>query len=118
MVHSNSTQSFTFEGSAPKGRERHWPGNIRELQNIVERAVILSSGHNLDLSQALRGATAREVLPAEDPQTLRANEAQFLRKTLDACEWRIQGPDGAAARLDIAASSLRSRMKRLGITRR
>lgn len=93
-----------------------WPGNIRELQNIIERAVILSEGHNLELNQAFGHPPASDV-EASDAQTLRGNEAQFLRATLDACQWRIQGDDGAAARLDIAPSSLRSRMKRLGIAR-
>ena len=92
-----------------------WPGNIRELQNIIERAVILSDGHDLDLSQAF-GAT-HEGAGKSEGQTLADNEEQFIRKVLEDCDWRIQGPDGAAARLGIAPSSLRSRMKRLGITR-
>ena len=94
-----------------------WPGNIRELQNIIERGAILSDGHDLDLRQAF-GATRAGTEQPEGGRTLRAHEEQFLRQTLDACEWRIQGPDGAAAILDIAPSSLRSRMKRHGITRR
>ena len=93
-----------------------WPGNIRELQNIVERAVILSDGHSLDLTQAL-GATSTTPVRPKGSQTLLANEEEFIRQALEDCDWRIQGSHGAAARLDMAPSSLRSRMKRLGIAR-
>jgi DNA-binding NtrC family response regulator len=93
-----------------------WPGNIRELQNIIERAVILSDGHDLDLSQAFGAAPASTV--TSDGQTLAEHEEQFIRQVLEECDWRIQGPNGGGARLGIAPSSLRSRMKRLGITRR
>ena len=93
-----------------------WPGNVRELQNIIERGVILSDGHNLDLRQAF-GAAQASAMKSEG-RTLADNEEQFIRKALEDCEWRIQGAGGAAARLDMAPSSLRSRMKRLGITRR
>ncbi|MBQ03057.1 MAG: hypothetical protein CL477_20540 [Acidobacteria bacterium] len=95
-----------------------WPGNIRELQNIIERAVILSDGHDLDLSQAFGATQFGAVMPKPEGQTLADNEERFIRNTLRDCDWRIQGQNGAAARLGIAPSSLRSRMKRLGITRR
>ena len=93
-----------------------WPGNVRELQNLIERAVILSEGKMLDLSQAF--SPARDVMEeSAAPQTLEENEFQFIRNTLEACGWRIQGPQGAAARLAVSPSTLRSRMKRLGIVR-
>jgi transcriptional regulator with GAF, ATPase, and Fis domain len=92
-----------------------WPGNIRELQNIIERGAILTDGYDLDLSQAFGAAHATSAQP--EGQTLADNERVFIRNTLAKCDWRIQGKEGAAARLGIAPSSLRSRMKRLGITR-
>ena len=93
-----------------------WPGNVRELQNIIERAVILSEGQDLDLNQAFSGATMKGARH-ESPKTLAESEKQFVLDALETCGWRIQGPDGAAARLELSPSTLRSRMKRLGISR-
>ena len=98
-------------------REYSWPGNIRELQNIIERSVILSTGHDLELAGLTPWAPLREAHDSPVPRTLAEGETDFIRRALDACDWRIQGAQGAAARLDVAPSSLRSRMKRLGIAR-
>jgi transcriptional regulator with GAF, ATPase, and Fis domain len=95
-----------------------WPGNVRELAAVIERAAILGDGERLDVDRALGGAVAA---PAERP--VRAATAErfddiqrrAIEEALLACEGRIEGPRGAAARLGVKPSTLRSRMKRLGV---
>jgi formate hydrogenlyase transcriptional activator len=95
-----------------------WPGNIRELENVIERAVILSPGSSLRIED--------EVLPPPDPRaqgeakalTLADMERSFILKTLDATGWVIDGPRGAAKILGLHANTLRGRLKKLGIRRR
>jgi PAS domain S-box-containing protein len=94
-----------------------FPGNIRELENLIERAVILSDGAALELDEPLERAA-----PAAGPQppglrTLREVEVALMREALEASNWVIGGKKGAAARLDLAASTLRERMERYGIRR-
>ena len=92
-----------------------WPGNIRELQNFIERSVILSSGNVLcpPLS-SLKGAAEAESLGAI---TLEDAERDHIRKTLEQTRWVVAGPNGAAARLGIKRSTLYFRMQKLGISR-
>jgi formate hydrogenlyase transcriptional activator len=91
-----------------------WPGNIRELQNVIERSVILSSGRVLQV--ALPEIPASVVKPIQ----LRHAEEERGRilEALRACSGKISGPDGAAERLGIRRTTLQSRMKRLNIERR
>jgi DNA-binding NtrC family response regulator len=89
-----------------------WPGNIRELENIIERAVILSPGNTLQLDDLLDGTTAA---PRTCLQTLEEVERDYIQRTLDQTQWRIEGPRGAAARLGLNPSTLRSRIQKLGI---
>jgi len=92
-----------------------WPGNIRELQNFIERSVILSSGDVLCSPLAgLNNADAAESLGAI---TLEDAERDHIRKTLEATRWVVAGPNGAAARLGIKRSTLYFRMQKLGISR-
>ena len=92
-----------------------WPGNIRELQNFVERSVILSSGNVLHPPLAgLKGTTETESLGAI---TLEEAERDHIRKTLEQTRWVVAGPNGAAARLGIKRSTLYFRMQKLGISR-
>jgi formate hydrogenlyase transcriptional activator len=92
-----------------------WPGNIRELQNFIERSVILSSGNVLYPPLAsLKSATAAESLGAI---TLEDAERDHIRKTLEETRWVVAGPNGAAARLGIKRSTLYFRMQKLGISR-
>jgi formate hydrogenlyase transcriptional activator len=92
-----------------------WPGNIRELQNFIERSVILSSGNILSSPLAsLR--TAAEIEPLE-AVTLEDAEREHIRKTLEQTRWVVAGPKGAAARLGIKRSTLYFRMQKLGISR-
>ncbi len=93
-----------------------WPGNVRELQNVIERAMILSSGPDLKVSKALLQApTSQEK--SSGSQTLKDSEKSKIIGALESAGWRISGPSGAAARLGINASTLRSRMKKLAISR-
>jgi formate hydrogenlyase transcriptional activator len=92
-----------------------WPGNIRELQNFMERSVILTSGSVLHPPLAsLRIAAEAESL---GPITLEDAERDHIRKTLEHTRWVVAGPNGAAARLGIKRSTLYFRMQKLGISR-
>jgi formate hydrogenlyase transcriptional activator len=92
-----------------------WPGNIRELQNFIERSVILTSGDVLHPPLAnLKSAPESESLGAI---TLEDAERDHIRKTLEQTRWVVAGPNGAAARLGIKRSTLYFRMQKLGISR-
>ncbi len=92
-----------------------WPGNIRELQNFIERSVILSTGAVLrpPLAELKR---CPEVLSI-GAITLEEAERDHIRKTLEETRWVVAGPNGAAARLGIKRSTLYFRMQKLGISR-
>jgi formate hydrogenlyase transcriptional activator len=94
-----------------------WPGNIRELENVIERAVILSPGPVLRLSP--RDLKSR-ITPGQNTdhhQTLEEVERNHILKTLKETRWVLSGPNGAAARLGLNRSTLYFRMKKLGIYR-
>ena len=92
-----------------------WPGNIRELQNFIERSVILTSGGVLrpPLTR-LKSSAAVESIGAI---TLEEAERDHILKTLEQTRWVVAGPNGAAARLGIKRSTLYFRMQKLGISR-
>jgi PAS domain S-box-containing protein len=92
----------------------HWPGNIRELQNILEREVILSSSTILNIKQNFNES---EVSTASKKRTLASIEKSHITEVLLDCRWRIGGNAGAAKVLGLPDSTLRSRMKKLGIVR-
>jgi formate hydrogenlyase transcriptional activator len=98
----------------------HWPGNIRELENVIERAVILSSGSNLDVPLVgLRPPVKNESADAPRPlTTLEEAEREHIRQALEQANWLVGGPSGAAARLGIKRTTLQSKIARLGIERR
>src|SRR6266436_3580684 len=92
-----------------------WPGNIRELQNFIERSVIVSSGSVLRPPLAsLKSSAEAESLGAI---TLEQAEREHILKTLEQTRWVVAGPNGAAARLGIKRSTLYFRMQKLGISR-
>ncbi len=91
-----------------------WPGNIRELENLIERAVIMSNDTVLPNPLPAPGTQSVLAAPAT---TLRDSERTLIRKTLHAVGWKIGGPKGAAAKLGLNRSTLINKMKRLGITR-
>jgi len=104
-----------------------WPGNVRELENIIERAVVLSTGPALTLPDALAsppeprtpadGAGSKGSFPPDLPEDLAAVERAHIVGVLDRCGWKVKGPGNAAERLGMNASTLRTRMKKLGIQR-
>ena len=94
-----------------------WPGNIRELQNLIERAVILSRGSVLEVPQAeLKPATKTET-DQTNSSTLEAVEREHILRVLRDSNWVIGGPAGAAARLGLNRTTLNNRLRKLGISR-
>jgi transcriptional regulator with GAF, ATPase, and Fis domain len=91
-----------------------WPGNVRELENVIERAIIVSRGTQLELG----GWT-----PPLDDQvmsgvaTLEDVERRHIRDVLEQCGWRVSGQHGAAKLLGLKPTTLEARMKKLGIHR-
>ena len=94
-----------------------FPGNIRELENIVERAMIVAKDQTLRLDQSLELRLAGPAAAATPDETLEEVERRHIETVLDAVNWRIEGPKGAALRLGLNPNTLRSRMRRLGIER-
>jgi formate hydrogenlyase transcriptional activator len=96
-----------------------WPGNIRELENLIERAVILTTGPVLRVP--LEDLPVRVVPgPANghaQPRTLEEAEREHILATVKETKWVLSGPKGAAARLGMNRSTLQFRMKKLGIVR-
>jgi formate hydrogenlyase transcriptional activator len=126
-----------IERIAPEALERlaayRWPGNVRELSNVIERTVVLARGPLLDVpAELLPGAPtaapapsagAAPAAPADPPpahapgQTLEEIERRHIQGTLERTGWVIEGERGAAAALGLSASTLRSRLKKLGVRR-
>ena len=99
--------------------EYHWPGNIRELEHFIERAVILSAGSELQvpLAELPSLAFAQSANPATTPTTLKEAEREHILRVLKEARWVVGGPQGAAARLGMKRTTLHSLVKRLGIER-
>jgi len=94
----------------------HWPGNIRELQNLVERGVILTKGSSLEIPLTeLKQASRNNLTSAAN--TLEAVERDHILRVLGEANWVIGGPSGAAARLGMNRTTLNHRMRKLGIFR-
>jgi transcriptional regulator with GAF, ATPase, and Fis domain len=96
-----------------------WPGNIRELRNVLERAMILSPGPVLVLEELGEspGAVRAAMAAAAGARTLEDVEREHILRALDACGGRVRGPGNAASQLGLNPSTLYSRMKKLGIRR-
>ena len=95
-----------------------WPGNIRELQNVIERAVILTTGPNLQLPlQDLQPKSRRAASGAKAAPTLQDSERDAILSALRDSGGVIAGPKGAAARLGLRRTTLHSKMRKLGIDR-
>ena len=93
-----------------------WPGNIRELRNVIERAVILANGPILKIALPT-DVLATAMLPKSSQASLAEVERDHIVQVLEACGWRVRGLGGAAEILGINPSTLESRMKKLGIRR-
>jgi transcriptional regulator with GAF, ATPase, and Fis domain len=96
-------------------RAYSWPGNIRELENVVERALILSTGPTLAIDPMFAGARRTHPQPAS--ALLSEVERQHILDVLEQCGWKVAGKGHAAERLGLNRSTLLSRMKKLGIRR-
>ncbi len=107
----------------------HWPGNIRELQNVIERAVIISTGPALsvdvaDLKFPKAGHAVEKTTVSKSPtngalhDVLERSERQQILEALEQCNWVVAGPKGAAAQLGMKRSTLQQRIRKLGIARR
>jgi len=93
----------------------HWPGNIRELENLIERSVILSQGPDL---HAPLGELKVPATPAHNgAATLEAAEREHIQRVLRETNWVIGGPSGAATRLGMKRTTLQSKIRKLGISR-
>ncbi|MCI0541757.1 MAG: sigma 54-interacting transcriptional regulator [Verrucomicrobiales bacterium] len=114
-------------------QQYHWPGNIRELENMIERAVILTQGAELNIplpeipAPAKAAVAAPQAAPAAprspappastDSTSLEAIEREHILRTLRETNWVVGGPSGAAARLGMKRTTLQNRMVKLGIAR-
>jgi formate hydrogenlyase transcriptional activator len=110
--------------------EYSWPGNIRELRNVIERAAIISQDSKLHLIESLESLSIEVESPAQfpestsddagkafAPETLEESEYNLIVRTLNRVHWRLEGQGGAAELLKVNPSTLRSRMKKHGISR-
>jgi formate hydrogenlyase transcriptional activator len=95
-----------------------WPGNIRELQNIIERSVLLSSGPELHVAlPELSGTLVTPVPHCRPSKSSKADERDEILEALKAANGQVSGPGGAAARLGLKRTTLQSRMKKYNIAR-
>jgi len=94
-----------------------WPGNVRELRNLVSRNVLLTDGQQIS-NFPLPIAKNVQQLAAVTIKTLADNERDHILRALEQCKWKVYGQGGAAEILDINGSTLKSRMKKLGIGKR
>lgn len=92
----------------------HWPGNIRELQNVLEREIILSAGNILKINKNFQQVSSSK---ARIMMTLVDMEKEYIEHVLLHCNGKISGPQGAASILGLPESTLRSKMKKLGVIR-
>jgi len=118
VAHFGRRMGKKFRGISPGSLGRlqryDWPGNIRELQNVIERACVLAKGPVVDVPDPALGARQRRVW---HPVTLDEAEQAHIGRTLEQTGWRIEGPGGAAELLGLRPSTLRSRIKRHGLRR-
>ncbi|AYL96933.1 sigma-54-dependent transcriptional regulator [Mucilaginibacter celer] len=95
-----------------------WPGNIRELENIIARSVLLAKGDTVtDLQLLSFQQKSAPVLSAAAPKTMEENEREYIISIINQCNGKLQGLNGAAKMMNINVSTLRSRMKKLGISK-
>jgi chemotaxis protein methyltransferase CheR len=97
-------------------QEYPWPGNVREMENVIERAIINTRGNTLHLADKLDASKAKEM--AKDQWVeLEQVEREYIYRVLEETRWKIEGRDGAARILDLNPSTLRGRIRKLGIKR-
>jgi DNA-binding NtrC family response regulator len=96
-----------------------WPGNIRELQNVIERAVIVYKGGNLSIKKSWLSREHRPAEPALPPSFKRSamEDRELIDAALAETRGRVSGPSGAAAKLGIPASTLESKIRSMNINK-
>jgi formate hydrogenlyase transcriptional activator len=94
--------------------EYNWPGNIRELENIIERALILSRGNTLEFGEWI---PVNKINGEYVHQKLEEVEKTYIIQMLNKTGWKVSGERGAARTLGLNATTLEARMKKLGIKR-
>ncbi|MFT5848071.1 helix-turn-helix domain-containing protein, partial [Psychroserpens sp.] len=94
----------------------NWPGNIRELEHVIERALIMNQGGQLRLGQWFMDSSI-DPIDSGDLRTLEALERDYIIKVLETTNWKIRGKNGAAQILGIPPTTLESRMKKRNIKR-
>ena len=95
-----------------------WPGNVREMQNVIERAVILSAGPALQIPHGdLQLVATPASVPTASAVTLADAEREHILGALRETGWVVAGPKGAAMRLGMKRSTLQEKMRKLGISR-
>lgn len=97
-------------------QEYPWPGNVREMENVIERAIINTQGSILQLADKLDASKAKE-LATDRWVGLEQVEREYIYRVLEETRWKIEGRDGAAEILDLNPSTLRGRIRKLGIKR-
>ncbi len=97
--------------------EYHWPGNVRELESIIERAVIISQGNELQVLDRFTKILTTSDPVEQDIKALVELEHDHILQVLHKTGWRIEGKNGAAVLLGLNASTLRARMRKYGIAR-
>jgi transcriptional regulator with GAF, ATPase, and Fis domain len=108
---------FIPDDTMNKLKSYDWPGNIRELENLIERAAILSNGETL-LIPGFESAAQQTKNPINNKDlSLDAAQRNHILQVLEQCDWKISGANGASALLDLKPSTLRDRMSKLGITK-
>jgi formate hydrogenlyase transcriptional activator len=111
----------TIPAQAMKALQTYsWPGNIRELENFLERAVILTQGNDLFVPLSELKSTPAAMMNAATNSlnaTIEQAEREHILKALDESDWVIGGPTGAAARLGMKRTTLQSKMGKLRIAR-
>ena len=119
---------YLTKGSMQKLQSYHWPGNIRELENIIERAVIVSNSKKIDIDlPANNGPAAQTIQQTEDEVPGKAiltddqrqqRDKQIIMQALEQTGGKVFGSGGAAELLNVKPTTLASRMKRMGINKR
>jgi DNA-binding NtrC family response regulator len=108
-----------LEAVSPAFRARaaahDWPGNVRELENVVELALIMSGGALLDGSDLFTPVGASSPVPSMT--TLEEMERAYIVRVLEATGWQVEGEGGAARILGLNPSTLRGRLRKLGVRR-
>jgi formate hydrogenlyase transcriptional activator len=111
QIRSISRQAMDMLANCP------WKGNVRELANFIERAVILTRGEELEIPTATLPASSDTVVAVSSPSTFRQAESSVIVEALKAAAGRIAGKRGAAERLGLKRTTLQNKIRRLGITK-